>query len=100
MDGQPKNASSNECSLSNIYPMSSQRDKTTGRLVGLSACLCDANCNVPHGGLIGSVKGGFQLPLHVECGLLWRKDSFSRSQEEIDSSNLLELPSNPCFELL
>jgi len=42
--------------------MSSQRDKKTGRLVGLSACLCYANCNVSRGGLVGSVKRRFSTP--------------------------------------
>jgi hypothetical protein len=33
---------------------------------------CDGNYKLSRGGLGGSVKEGFQLPLHVECGLLRR----------------------------
>jgi hypothetical protein len=33
---------------------------------------CDGNYKLSRGGLVGSVKEGFQFPLHVECGLLRR----------------------------
>jgi hypothetical protein len=38
----------------------------------IRACSGDANYKLSRGGLVGSVKDGLQLPLHVECGLLRR----------------------------